>query len=193
MTKPNKTTEVDLNELYQQRKAKYAAPSIIKRKVMSENHSGWNWQSIYQQFGAIALAASTLLLIGLISLQQLPNQQKPLMVYRTIEVHDLQPEEIGTAEQIRNQYAARYNQYLAQRQTFAFHHQKSAILHQANSGWEMTTCDQELVKVSNDLLMALIGINKIESKIENGDSVEIMFDESGIILGIKQAKQALHC
>ena len=56
---------------------------------------------------------------------------------------------------ITERFAQHYADYLAQREVLVMHHQKHAVLATSNNGWQLKTCDAQIVKVSQDLIDAL--------------------------------------
>lgn len=194
MTKPHKISEVDLSDLYQKRKQKHQSPSSVKRSVMSHSRQDQHWRPIFNRIGAVAIAASTLLLIALVTVHQ-GNLNKPVQTgeYTFVELHSLDQQVNDLASNVRARYAEHYNDYLKQKQILARHHKKAAVLNLYEDGWELTTCDQELVKISNELVLALQKIDKVGTQFSNGDFVDIEFDKNGIIIGIQQSPRYQHC
>lgn len=195
MANSDKYSEQKLNALYQQRKAQNPAPTSIKRQVLVKNQSVISSQQIWRRITHVAVAASTLLLFGLVYWHhyswQDDKQQISTMHYTSIELHSLAPSKQSDA--ISERYAKHYNNYLSQQQILAFHHKKQAVLQQMHDGWQLQTCDQQVVKVSRDLIDALRNIHQIEGTFKTGDHVEMMFDKSGLILGIKPSPKLAHC
>ena len=191
--KPNNDT-ADLGALYQKRKSRIRSSASDKRKIMEQGLTQPFWQKWFNGIGQVAIAASTVLLIGLLAIQQTNFTMKEQKTeFTVVELHSLDTEEQPLSENVRQRYAQHYNSYLKQQALFARHHKKAAIISQFDDGWELTTCDKELVKISDELVNALYQIDSIESSLKPGDSVEITFDKSGIILGISRSKQVAMC
>lgn len=194
MTKQHKTDELDLSALYQARKEQHTAPVSIKRQVMrqaTERKGVKNWFSGIQQ---VAIAASTLLLVGVVSVHYYRLNYGPtLLTYTSVEVHSLGTESADIAGQIRHLYAQRYEDFQQKQAMLASHHSKSAVMTQFDQGWELTTCDQSLVKVSNELIAKLKSMDMISANIQSGDNVNIQFNREGMIVGIEQTTQLHHC
>jgi hypothetical protein len=195
MPNSDKYSDETLNRLYQQRKAQNAAPAGIKRQVLAKHQAAMTSQQIWRRMTHVAVAASTLLLCGLVFWHhyswQSVEQEIATTNYTTIELHSLAPSKQSDA--ISERYAKHYNNYLSQQQVLAFHHKKQAVLQQTEDGWQLQTCDQQIVKVSQDLIDALRNIHQIEGTFKNGDNVEMRFDKSGLILGIKPSAKLAHC
>ena len=192
----NKSTNqhADLNQLYHKRKQRLHAPAAQKRQLMEHDLFTTPWQKWLHRAGQVAIAASTLLLVGLVAMQQYDMNHLPQpREYTVVEVHSLEAEKGLLSENVRHKYAQHYQAFLKQKQMFAQHHKKSAILQQLDDGWELKTCDEELVKISDELVSALYDMNSIESSLKAGDRVEIAFDITGIILGISRSEQAAMC
>jgi hypothetical protein len=195
MPNSDKHSDEKLASLYQQRKAQYVAPAGIKRQVLVKHQTLLSNQQIWRRITHVAVAASTLLLCGLVFWHhyswQSMEQQIATTHYTSIELHSLAPSKQSDA--ISERYATHYNDYLSQREILAFHHQKQAILQQTDNGWQLQTCDQQVVKVSQDLINALRNIHQIEGTFKTGDHVALMFDKTGLILGIKPSPKLVHC
>lgn len=59
--------------------------------------------------------------------------------------------------------------------------------------WQLKTCDDEVMQLSDELISALTQIQQIDMQLNSGDVVEIAFDQSGIILGIQRSHAPLSC
>ncbi len=66
-------------------------------------------------------------------------------------------------------------------------------MHLADQGWQLKSCDDEVLQLSNELIEALSNIKQIDAQISSGDTVEIAFDQTGIILGITRSGNYLQC
>ncbi|MGO4891695.1 hypothetical protein [Flavobacterium sp. W21_SRS_FM6] len=195
MSNSDNYSDDELKRLYQQRKTQNPAPAGVKRHVLAQHQSSINHEKVWRRLTQVALAASTLLLFGLVFWHQYSWQNlEPQLAaeqYTTIELHSLAPRKQSDA--ISERYAKHYNNYLTQQQVLAFHHKKQAVLQQMDDGWQLQTCDQQVVKVSQELINALRNIHQIEGTFSTGDKVEMMFDKTGLILGIKPSAKLAHC
>ena len=194
MSSPDKPDNT-LKNLYQQRKNQHLAPASIKRAVIARHQSAINTQRVWRRISHVAVAASTLLLCGLVYWHYYVWQvDEPVLAttqYTTVELHSLAANK--QSADISERYAKHYQQYLSQQQVLVMHHKKQAVLRDKEGDWQLQTCDQQLVKVSKDLINALRNIHQIDENIKHGDSVELRFDKNGIILGISQSKTYMHC
>jgi hypothetical protein len=199
MTEQNHDKDTDLTELYQQRKELYKAPSSVKKHIIraakKKNTIGFTELNLVNWTKGISVAAATVLLISLIAIRNNDNHwfnQKSVEV-SLVEIHSLNDEKVPLSQSIRVKYAYNYHEYLSQQQTLASHHRKNALLRLTEEGWELTTCDDELLKISAELVRTLINVNRIEKQVENGDRVDIIFDQDGHIISILQANTLPHC
>ena len=184
----------DLSQLYQRRKARSSSPSSIKRKIMEHEVFKPKWHQWFSRTSTLALGLSTLLLIGLVYVQHTNlNQANSTHTYTMVEIHNLAPTEQPLSEHVRHRYAQHYNDYLKQKQVFAMTHHKPAIIEKMDGEWALTTCQQELVKISDELIQALRQLDSIDTTLREGDAVQIAFDQSGIILGITRNHSAKMC
>ena len=194
MSNKSSNQQVDLNQLYQKRKKHVHAPAAHKRQLMEHDIFTAPWQKWLHRAGQVAIAASTLLLVGLVAMQHYDLKQVPKpQQYTLVEIHSLDNEKGRLSENVRHKYVQHYQAFLKQKQMFAQHHKKSAIIQQLDDGWELKTCEEELVKISDELVSALYDINSIDTSLKTGDRVEIAFDRTGIILGIIRSEQAAMC
>lgn len=199
MTKLNKEHQTQLSELYQQRKCAYKAPSSIKRHILhaADKKKGTNWLNfnLLNWTRGISLAAATAFLVSLIAIQR--NDafwlKKNIVQVQVVEIHTLANESHSISQDIQIKYAKNYQQYLQKQEFSAHHHRKKALLNITNSGWELSTCNLEIVKVSSDVLQALSNLERIEKNLVQGDNVDIYFNRDGNIVAISQSKDYPSC
>lgn len=199
MTDKQHPDDQALSNLYQQRKARHQAPSRQRRTVLSHNEKGPSWQAWGNRLTGFAVAASTVLLVSLVAFQQWRlNAPQPNFEFANIEiaqVHSLaaQPSP-SLSQEITQKLASHYAAYLAKQREYASWEYKGAKLKKDQNGWELATCDRQLVKVSEDLINELKNLHYIEQSLSRGDDVLIAFANDGIILGISAApKSASMC
>lgn len=192
MTKSDPQSDDALEQHYINRKRQHPAPASIKRYVLAKQQENQSTGYIFKRIGYVAVAASTLLLMSLLLLQH-SNQDATQINYQTVQMHtlDIKPERLSVGINHRN--AEHYKNYLAQKKTYAEHHKSKAVLHLVDTGWQLKSCDNEVLQLSNELIAALSKIQQIDSQILSGDAVEIAFDQSGIILGITRSGTPLRC
>lgn len=195
MTEQNKHSDKTLEQLYTERKAQYTAPASIKRHLLVKQQASINSRYIFRRISYVATAACTLLLFGLFSLQQMQNSTPPTF-YSVIHIHSLDTQNTPVTterQEINARYAKRYKEYLKQQNTFALHHNKQAMLKKMDNGWQLKTCDDEIMFMSNELVAALANIHQLDQKLNSGDIVNIAFDSSGIILTVGLSNKQMLC
>ena len=192
MTEHDKRTDESLEQYYAKRKRQHQAPASIKRHILTKLHADQGITYIFRRISYVALAASTLLLMSLLLLQQ-SDQVSAELDYQVVQLHSLETHAESLSSSIKNRYADHYNDYLAQKNTYTAHHKTKAILHLADQGWQLKSCDDEVLQLSNELIAALSNIKQIDAQISSGDTVEIAFDQTGIILGITRSGNYLQC
>ncbi|MFT4941204.1 MAG: hypothetical protein ACI88A_004268 [Paraglaciecola sp.] len=199
MTEQNHDENTDLTELYQQRKTAYKAPSSVKRHIIraakKKKTVGFSEFNLTNWTKGISLAAATVLLISLVAIR---NNDSNWFTPKSVEVslvefHSLNDENVPLSQSIKVKYARNFDQYLNQQQTLANHHSKNALLRLTDEGWELTTCNDELLKISAELVLTLRNVNRIEEQLKNGDRVDIVFNQDGHIMKILQANTLPHC
>jgi hypothetical protein len=199
MNKSKKEPQAPLDELYQQRKSAYKAPASVKRHILHAAKQKRDSQSlsfnVLHWTKGISLAAATAFLLSLIAMQGKdgfwPRQDKQNL--QVVEIHTLADEGESLSEDIQIKYAKNYQQYLQKQQFSALHHSKKATLNITDSGWEFSTCNSELVKVSKEVILALSQLQRIEENLLQGAHVDIAFNLKGNIIGISQAEAHLRC
>ncbi|GAB5379595.1 MAG: hypothetical protein Alis3KO_29910 [Aliiglaciecola sp.] len=191
---PKSHIESQMSELYQQRKSKHRANSSMKRGVLKNlEHSG-SWFTAMNRIQHVAIAAGTVLLISLIAIQLHQIRQPVTQITQaTIELHSISSQDSNEDNALGQRYAQHYQDYLKQKALLASHHQKSAILSQFDEGWELVTCKQELVKISQELVDTLKKMDAVNASLKTGDSVKITFNVSGLIVGIEPSPAPLQC
>jgi hypothetical protein len=190
MTKPNEHTDDSLEQLYANRKLQHSAPASIKRHVLTKQQDNHSTAYIFKRISYVAVAASTLLLMSLLLIQH-SDQVSTELKYQVVQLHTLDTERLS--ESINNRYADHYKNYLTQQKTYAAHHRTKATLQLMDDGWQLKSCDNEVLQLSKELIAALSNIQQIDTNIGNGDAVEIAFDQTGIILGISRSGNHLRC
>ncbi|MBL4630880.1 MAG: hypothetical protein JKY14_06860 [Paraglaciecola sp.] len=192
MTKQNEYNDQTLEQLYAKRKRQHLAPASVKREIMSKQQNNQGIAYIFRRISYVAAAASTLLLMSLLLTQQ-SEQVTTELHYQIVQLHTLDTKTKPLFQSIKSRYAAHYKDYLAQKKTYAAHHKTKAILHLVEQGWQLKSCDDEILQLSNELIAALSNIHQIDAQINSGDTVEIAFDQTGIILGIIRSGNYLQC
>lgn len=192
MNKPNEHDKDSLEQLYAKRKRQQTAPASIRRNVLAKQQDSLGTAYIFRRISYVAVAASTLLLMSLLLIQQPPETSSEIS-YQIVQLHSLGNNTETLTARFKNRYADHYHDYLAQKQTYAAHHKTKASLKLIDDGWQLQSCDDQVLQLSNELIAALSNIQQIDTMINNGDAVEIAFDQTGIILGITRSGNYLRC
>jgi negative regulator of sigma E activity len=113
--------------------------------------------------------------------------------YTNVQIHSLsEPQELAS-NNIRLKYDAAYKEFLQQQGTLAAHHQSSAKLRLNDNGWTLATCKNELLQISDELLNILKDVQRIDTNLVLGDSVNILFAMDGRIIQIVKSPEPLRC
>ncbi len=194
MSNRSKPSETDLSSLYQQRKSQTKAPSAIKRKVLQRADQKKPTKTVWLRFQYLAIAASTFVLFAIVYFQQYRFNHGPAPLrYTQVELHTMESESTDQFAHLNHQYQTSRKLYQQQQALMVAHHSKQAVLHRSDNGWEMQTCDQQLVAVSRDLIDKMLLSETASTKIKSGDSVDILFNQAGMIVSIRPAPKALIC
>lgn len=193
MSNKDNFEDADLKRLYEQRKQDVSVPSSIKRAVIAhdiEKKVTQHWKS---RAGFVALAASTLLLVSVVTF--LPRQfdnTKPIEI-SLVQNHDLTSADKSLSKDIRDRHAEHYQAYLKNKALFAAHYRKPARILPNEQGLALQTCNDEVINVSESLLAALTDIQAIDAQLQPGDMVLVSFAKNGIILSIETHADAQMC
>ncbi|MGJ8682093.1 hypothetical protein [Paraglaciecola sp.] len=195
MADPNKQSEPNIDQLYNQRKANNLAPRSIKKYILSKREQTINPQKVIQKIGFIAATACTLVLFGLISVYQIQSSE-PTLEANFVTIHTLNQNTSLLTNQrsvINQKYTQAYQAYLKQQRYFAQHHLKQASLEFVENGWRLKTCEDDPLLISNELITALSNINQVDQTLASGDVVNIAFAQNGIVLSINSSSKPLVC
>jgi hypothetical protein len=196
MTDSNRTEQDPLNQLYENRKRNIHAPGGIKRKMMYEakQASKGNAKHWFNRIQYSAFALATLLLVGVVMVQQ--KQMLDIgtpMRYTSVQLHTLPGQTAQDYSHISEKYRSHVQAYEQQQAILIAHHSKQAVLRMSPQGWEMQTCDNEMVAVSSELIARLTLDKLVTPQLKSGDSVNIAFNQAGRIISITPATQPLQC
>lgn len=193
MTK-RENNELDLSSLYENRKKRNSSPISLRRQVMKQSLTNKPAIAFVNRFQQLAIAAGTLLLISLVAIQYYDvKHAQPALTYTVVEVHSMGAEKNTQYAHISRQYDEHYRQFVQQKALLVSHYNKSAVLNQIEDGWELITCDQELLKVSNELVRTLKKMDLLGDALATGDNVNIAFNRYGLIVGVHQQTKAKKC
>lgn len=192
MTKSDQENHDPLEQLYAKRKGQYSAPPSIKRQLLAKQRESQSTAHIFKRISYVAVAASTLLLMSLLLIEQ-SDLVSSKVKYQVVQLHSLETQPGSKSADIKHRYATHYNNYLSQKKTYTAHHKTKAALHLMENGWQLISCDQQVLQLTNELVAALSNLQQIDSQISSGDAVEIAFDQTGIILGITRSGNHLRC
>lgn len=200
-------TDEQLSALYHARKRGKSSPHQIRRDVLqAAAKAEGQHNSLAQGFGTwirwskgLSSVAALGILVIVVWIGQsnsfLQNRSDEFVKtqYKTVNEHLLASESPLASDVLRVKYDIAYKDYLMSKGRIAAHHQKSATLLVSEQGWELSTCENELVKVSDELLSMLAQIERIDLELASGESVNIMYAMDGRIMSITRAKEPLRC
>lgn len=206
MNDVDKSLDDELTDLYQQHKQETQVPRYIKRQVMvaaqKANHqTKGQWRSAHW-VSAIASVAVFAILINMFIISKntvdtfneltVDTQNRELVVG---VVHRLESEvDARVAKNEREQqFDSIYQDYQRQKLAFSVHHQQVAKLVAVSEGWSLKTCDDQLVKISPQLVSLFVDWEQIEANITLGDQVDITFDNQGRITKISRVSELMQC
>ncbi|MBF7074773.1 hypothetical protein ISG33_15330 [Glaciecola sp. MH2013] len=200
------------NKSKARKKSQYQSQVLLaKRELLlqakTKQRQSYHWSEALSRWfsyskGLSATAAVGLLVIvvwyGQIHVFS-PNDHNNLANHYTnveftrVDSHELQSESQLVGANFRIKYDKAYKDYLRSKGVIAAHHQSSAKLRMSKSGWELATCDNELIKVSDELLSLLDDIERIDSDLKVGETVDIMYAMDGRIMQILRSNEVLRC
>lgn len=192
-----------LSSLYEKDKMREPSPSAIRRNVMlAANKEALASSSIgnqlkrWMQTSKSLIAATAMIAlvaavwIGQYKLERGAFNQNQ---YTNVQIHSLsEPQELAS-NNIRLKYDAAYKEFLQQQGTLTAHHQSPAKLRLNDNGWTLATCKNELLQISDELLNILKDVQRIDTNLVIGDSVNILFAMDGRIIQIVKSPEPLRC
>lgn len=195
MTKAKQISETQLADMYLARKAATHPPSAIKRQVLRvATKPKVSAANCLQRLQYVTMALSTLLLVGVVVMHRDKVEPMPSALhYTTVELHSMESESHNQFAHLTVDYTSHSKRYQQQQAVMIAHHNKQAVLHRTTQGWELQTCDQQLLAVSKDLIDKMLEMKSVDDNIKAGDSVNIQFNQAGMIVSILPAKQTLVC
>lgn len=188
--------EQDHQQHYQKQKQQTKLPAHIKNRVMRAARQEqteakpnllqqWNWLL------AVGCVTGLFLLFELVSYSRLPFEDNHQ--YTQVHIHKLEQEPFTSASQQPGynqkieQFQYAYQQ--RQQQNYAFHRKQKARLINNQGSWELATCDDQLIKISSQLMAELFKQRKVEEQLLPGNPVVIEFDQRGRIIRISDSQQ----
>lgn len=192
-----------LQQHYELRKRRHKAPRSIRELVISKARN--NQQHVWQRFnllnwtvGVSALSA-LLLLYQFVTIYLEPNHVAPTQ-YQVIQIHRLHQESSPTLndidrlqQQMTVLHADNYARYLQTHHILTSHHSQIAKLLDTNGGWELQTCDDQIVQITPQLVNAMWNAQLFDKSIQQGQLVNIQFDQQGRITSIHAAQTPYSC
>ncbi|MFQ3250873.1 MAG: hypothetical protein ACI9O6_002713 [Glaciecola sp.] len=199
----NSGTEEALSALYNIEKQSLSSPKSIRRNVMlaakkeelaansfSNQLKRWANRSTSLLAATALVALVAVVWVGQYKLDQGGFNQE---AFTSVQIHSFSvPEELAS-DKIRLQYDAAYKDFLQQQGTLSAHHKTSATLRVTNNGWSLATCRNELVQISDELLAVLNDMQRVDSELHAGDSVDILFAMDGRIIQLLKSPVPLRC
>ena len=192
-----------LSSLYEKDKMREPSPSAIRRNVMlaankealASGSIGSQVKRWLQTSKSLIAATAMIALVAVVWVGQYKLEQGAFNQneYTNVQIHSLSEPQKLVSNNIRLQYDAAYKDFLLQQGTLAAHHQSSAQLRLNDNGWTLATCKNELLQISDELLNILKDVQRIDTDLMIGDSVNILFAMDGRIIQIVKSAQPLRC
>lgn len=202
MTKPNESLPKDsqhspaplsenaMQQLYQGRRQSRQAPKRLRLRVLkaarqAEAPQENSWRSWWNQVVTVSTMAAMALFVGLGIVEQWSPQ--PLLLATQIEVHRLQDEpqiNLPNYNERFRQVKAKYYAHYLQRHQAIMHSQQQAVLLASTGDWQLETCGQGYIAVSQGIIANLKQQQRISDGVALGSRVNIQFDAEGHILAI---------
>lgn len=222
MTTPNnnhdnnsrQNVDASLESLYQKRKLKHASPSAVKQEILdtlaTSSTAATPWWKInvkpYMQISAVACSVAVAFIV--ISIQLVNNNPSPLALesadFQSVELHVLAPK----AKQLANtqlsrsmatkerkvQYQSAQSVYMERQADLVIHQQAYATIVNSEEGLSLLTCDQNLLKLSQEVVDLLMSGHENETvDFSKGQMVALTFDDNGHIIDIRKEIEKTEC
>ena len=182
----------DLNECYARSKSKYTPPSRLKRAVLNEATKAQpNHTDKMKPWGALMVAAVTGILLFNIVIFDREVRQEPVAAlpdFESVEWHGYEDKLLSRFEQLQLKQEQHYQDYQHTLAVTAQHTVRLATIQQIDGEWALLDCDQNLIKISEELVAQLGQDNKLDGRFTVGDSVRLALNQDGYILNIWSSK-----
>ncbi|WP_156413625.1 hypothetical protein [Lacimicrobium alkaliphilum] len=86
-----------------------------------------------------------------------------------------------------------YASYMQSQALLNAHHSNNARLVSIDSSWQIETCEQQLIVLTQELVAQMKHLKMLEQSLKQGDQIEIAFDQRGRILTIKARSDGATC
>ncbi|GAB3013013.1 hypothetical protein [Bowmanella dokdonensis] len=189
--------------LYRHRKHRTNAPRQSRDYILAKaedrkagarlQFNVWNWTL------GLSLCAAVLLLFRFVGDYRY-QMQRPTIEAQTVQLHRLNQEQNSLLasisqmkQQTRIELADNYARYMDNRELLSTHHSNYARLMNTEDGWQIETCEQQLLVLTRELVDQMQQRKLFEQDLKRGDQIEIAFDQSGRILAIKGRHTGQSC
>lgn len=195
-------SDESLNKAYQASQKANQAPDNIKKAVLRANsrrnqkpassRTWYDWATAYAASLAIAV------LIGFLGFHHWSQQiwqPAPSLEITTI-MHgytdgELEPNTLTPS--LRNKQALGWQAYQQQQLASSIIHNNVATLVKADNDWVLQDCEQNLIKISPQLISQLLNQHRLPTDVKPGDALQIAFNQQGFIVEIAAAGVPLQC
>lgn len=223
MTKPNNyqgdnnNIDASLENLYQKRKLQHVSPNVVKQEVLNtlstnaKADTPWWKVNLKPYLQISAVAGSVAIAFIVISIQVVNKQPSPILLesadlanFQSVELHVLAPktEQLAATQFSRNsstqerkiQYQSAQSVYMERQADLVVHQQAYATIVSSEEGLSLLTCDQNLLKLSQEVVNLLMSgqVNK-GIDFSNGQMVALAFDSNGHIIDIQKQSKKTEC
>lgn len=191
--------DADLKRQFQHDKARHQMPASLRKDILRQANRKKRpaarviWRNIQ-----LALCCALLVVFGTVLLPtKQPGQTQYYQItyssngqYREIQQHSITNDTpLSVAELKRVKLGQQYT--AMSEHTAAFHHQ-IGLLRQEQQQWQISVCDDLLLRIDKSLLAQLYLPQSIE-KLAIQQWVEFISDESGQLMAIRPATKAMQC
>ncbi|MEW9798381.1 hypothetical protein [Alteromonas sp. CYL-A6] len=186
-----------LDKAYQQFKRRYHAPASAKRYLLrvARGRSGGDEFVSWGGWARAVAGGVALLAVGVfVMMHTQVTRQRDMMVVSNVQLHGYAPSTVDTeiADHKRLQRVY-YAQYLQQDRIMTARYSQSATVLQNQGELALTTCKDELIKLSDSLVSRMIREGRLPVALRPGETVTVGFDDDGYIVALRRLPEPRQC
>ena len=186
-----------LKQSYNNAKQRYPAPGRIKRAVLAEQKSQWQWHHFFtraaqlpgKEWYALTAAIGCVWIIYSLTLTPVEQTTASNLVALQVEYHGYEDEK-PVVPDYRESLKIYNREYASQIATLSQFYSRSAVLVKHEGDWLFKDCQNLNITISNELVDDLRALQRIDPELVEGTFVELAFDAQGRLINISPSTLA---
>ena len=199
MTTPEQF-ERDLQQQYQHEKARHAAPPQLSERIMQRAKPpvSQRWWPAWRNM-QLALSSAFVLVLGYLLLLQQPSSPLYYQIvvtsdsqYREVQQHRITVQKEQALAMLPGDASNAYQQYVETAQRNDAFHTQTGLLRQNAEQWQISVCNDLLLKVDRQLL-AQLNVVPTPDDFQLQQWVEFVSNDAGQLVAIRPTSTVLQC